>query len=183
MKSRAIKIVLAGAALAVMTVVTSCADKHPTAPQTDLVTLVGTGNVQVMVQQDTRASGDSAIFVVSVVGNGVPVASYQGVLTFDPNALSISQVPTPSGTTGEFRIVNAAEVASGTVRFAGFATEKFSNTEVFRLVGVFKPGKVPVNIVGTLDVAGETTGSSIRASSLKASNALRDLYSGMVVTR
>jgi hypothetical protein len=122
MKSRAIKMSLAGAALAVVAVVTSCADKHPTAPQTDLVTLVGTGNVQVMVQQDTRASGDSAIFVVSVVGNGVPVASYQGVLTFDPNALSISQVPTPSGTTGEFRIVNAAEVASGTVRFAGFAT-------------------------------------------------------------
>ena len=97
--------------------------------------------------------------------------------------MSVVQVPTPTGTSGEFRVVNAADAATGTVRFAGFATEKFSTTEAFRLVGVFKPGKVPVNIVGKLDVAGETTGSSIRASALKASNAVLDLYSGLAVAR
>ena len=183
MKLRSTMLGLSGIAIAAVAVVTACAEKHPTAPKTDLVTLVGHGNVQVMVEQDTRAGGDSAIFVVNIVGNSVPVASYQGVLTFDPNAMSVVQVPTPTGTSGEFRVVNAADAATGTVRFAGFATEKFSTTEAFRLVGVFKPGKVPVNIVGKLDVAGETTGSSIRASALKASNAVLDLYSGLAVAR
>ncbi len=175
---------LVGLLLVGATVGTSaCAEKHPTAPKTDLVTMVGKGNVQVMIQQDTRVGGDSAVFVINIVGNGVPVASYQGVLTFDPGSMAISAAPTPTGETGEFRIVNAADAANGTVRFAGFATEHFSTTEAFRIVGHFKPGKVPTNLVGKLDVAGETTGAAIRASSLLASNAVRDFYSGLVVER
>ena len=178
-RSTLVGFVLVGALLGTA----ACAEKHPTAPKTDLVTLVGKGNVQVMIQQDTRVGGDSAVFVVNVVGNGVPVASYQGLLTFDANAMEISAAPTPTGASGEFRIVNAAAAADGVIRFAGFATENFSTTEAFRIVGHFKPGKVPVNLVGKLDVAGETTGSAIRASSLLASNAVRDFYSGMVVGR
>jgi len=178
-RSYLLGLLLVGAAVGT----TACAEKHPTAPKTDLVTLVGKGNVQVMIQQDTRVGGDSAVFVVNVVGNGVPVASYQGTLTFDANAMEIAAAPTPTGESGEFRIVNATDAGKGLVRFAGFATEHFTTTEAFRIVGHFKAGKVPANLVGKLDVAGETTGSAIRASSLVASNAVRDFYSGLVVER
>jgi hypothetical protein len=162
---------------------TACKEKHPTAPKAELVTLVGQGKVQVMIQQDTRVKGDSAVFVVSIVGNGVPVASYQGTLTFDVGSMDIKAVETPTAVAGEFRIVNGTDMAKGSLRFAGFATERFSTVEAFRIVGNFKPGNVPTNLLGRLDVAGETTGSAIRASNLMASNAVLDAYSGMAIAR
>lgn len=163
--------------------VSACREKHPTAPQAGVITLVGQGKVQVVIQQDTRVKGDSAVFVVSIVGNGVPVASYQGAVTFDVASMDVKAVETPTAVAGEFRIVNATELAQGSIRFAGFATEHFSTVEAFRIVGNFKPGHVITNLVGRLDVAGETTGSAIRTSSLLSSVAVHDLYTNMTVQR
>lgn len=168
-------------AVAALAIVSGCKEKEPTAPALQLAQFVPVGKVQVMIQQDTRVSGDSAVFVVSVVGAGLPMASYQGTVTFNSAALTVAEAVMPTAAPGEFRIVNATNSANGTIRFAGFATESFSNIEVFRLVGHFKPGKLPLNMVGSLDVAGEVSGSAIKMSSLRSSDAVRDLYSNIVV--
>ncbi len=168
-------------AVAALAIVSGCKEKEPTAPALQLAQFVPVGKVQVMIQQDTRVTGDSAVFVVSVVGVGVPMASYQGTVTFNAAALKVDEAATPHAVSGEFRIINAANASTGTIRFAGFATENFSNVEVFRIIGHFKPGKLPLNMVGSLDVAGEVSGSAIRASNLRSSDAVRDMYSNMVV--
>jgi len=168
-------------AVALLALVSGCKEKEPTAPALQLAQFVPVGKVQVMITQDTRVTGDSAVFVVSVVGKGLPMASYQGTVTFNTAALQVVEAVTPNAASGEFRIVNAAEAASGTIRFAGFATENFSSVEAFRIVGRFKPGKLPLNMVGALDVAGEVSGSAIKASNLRASDAVRDMYSNLVV--
>ena len=172
-----------GLLLAVTGSLGACKENAPTPPKADVAQLVPVGNVQVVIQQDTHVPADSAVFYVRVVGNGVPVAAYQGSLTFDASAIDFKVAETPTGSTGEFRIVNSTELASGVVRFAGFATEHFTDTEAFRLEGHFKPGKLTANLVGKLDVAGETSGAAIKASALKASNALYDMYSNVVVAR
>jgi hypothetical protein len=152
----------------------SCSDQSPTAPTANVSALVPKGSVQVVIQQDTHITGDSALFIVNVVGNDVPVAAYQGTITFSPGALEVLSVRTPPANAGEFRIVNDRETGAGRIRFAGFSPEAFGSTEALRIVARVTRGLSATNMVGTLDVAGETAGTAVRKQNLRASDGLRD---------
>ena len=114
--------------------VAACRDDAPLAPPAPLSAMVEKGHVQLVIQQDRRLAGDSALFIVHVVGNDVPLAAYQGEITFNPVTFDVLAVRAPEAREGEFHIVNGDAAATGRIRFAGFTPEGFTNTEALRIV-------------------------------------------------
>lgn len=161
-------------AAALLVSVAACADEELNSPLPSPQTMVPPGSVQVIIAQERDLGGDSAVFVVRLAANGVPLAAYQGVVTFVPGSLEIIGIRTPENAEGEFRIVNAEGAASGTLRFAGFATQAMSSSEAFRIVGRLKGDVSALKLEGTLDVAGEVGGTQIIAASLLRSAGVFD---------
>ena len=155
-------------------VTASCREHEPMAPIVSPVTLVPQGSVQVLIQQDRHVAGDSAVFIVSIVPNGVPVAAYQGVVTFSPDVMEVMSVRTPEAKDGEFRVVNAEERAAGRIRFAVFAAEALASTEAFRIVAHVRGGLAASHLVGALDVVGEVDGQAVAATQLRRSVGVYD---------
>lgn len=153
---------------------TACAEDAVNSPLPNPRTMVPPGSVQVIIAQETALGGDSAVFVVRLAANGVPLAAYQGTVTFAPQGIEIIGIRTPENGEGEFRIVNAEGAATGMLRFAGFATQAMSSTEAFRIVGRLKGGVAALKLEGSLDVVGEVGGTQILASSLLRSTGVFD---------
>jgi hypothetical protein len=151
-----------------------CKDRQPLTPQTTLTGLVPKGDVQVVIVQDRTISGDSVVFVVNVVPNGVAMAAYQGTISFSAADMDVLAVRTPDAKEGEFRVVNADAAGTGRIRFAGFTTQAFATTEAFRIVARLHGGLGATNLAGTVDLAGEVAGTSIRSDRLRASEGIRD---------
>ena len=168
-------------AVGCLAIAVSCRDRMPTAPARSLTDLVSKGRLQVIVQQDMSVRGDSAVFLVQVVGNGVPVASYQGTLTFNAAALQVMSVETPTPQTGEFFVANADDAANGRIRFAGFATRQFSSTEVMRVVARVSGGLSAANLAATIDVAGGETGLVVPRAQIQGSDGVHDAQTNALV--
>jgi hypothetical protein len=152
----------------------ACKDSQPLTPQTTLTGLVPKGDVQLLILQDRTITGDSVVFVVNVVPNGVPMAAYQGTVSFASTEMDVLAVRTPEAGAGEFRVVNADAAGTGRIRFAAFATQAFATTEAFRIVARLHGGLQAVNLAGVIDLAGEVAGNAIRADRLRASEGIRD---------
>ena len=160
--------------MAILCLAAACRDDAPVAPSAPLSTLVGKGQVQLVIQQDRRLAGDSALFIVHVVANDVPLAAYQGEITFNAATFDVLAVRTPDPQDGEFRIVNGAAAASGRIQFAGFTPEGFTHTEALRIVARMRDGLAASDLDGTITVAGEVAGASMRPEQLRRSDGVRD---------
>jgi hypothetical protein len=161
----------------------SCRDDAPTAVKTLPLLPSTSGTASVVIQREPLGSGDNVVFVVRIVGNNLPIAAYQGVVTFSPKALQVLSVSTPSGTGGEYRVVNDRELAAGRIRFAAFAPEAFSSTEAFRFVARLNDTLLAANLAGALDVAGAPSGSAVRRESLLRSDGVHDALTNRLLER
>lgn len=159
----------------------ACRDQAPPASSQDLASTVPRGSTQVFVQQAPITQADRVTFVVRVVANGVSVGAYQGAVTFVPGAFELVGIETPKGASGDLYLVNPAGFAGGRIRFAAYTTEKFTDTEAFRVT--VKPLKPlgEARLTGTLDVAGEVSGVRMSRSRIMASRGILDARSNAVI--
>lgn len=159
---------------ALLCVAIACRDDELIGPIVSPVPVGPLGSVQVLIQQDRRIAGDSAVFIVQIVPNGVSVAAYQGVVTFSPEVIRVISVRTPAANDGEFRIVNSEEIKAGRIRFAVFAVEALASTEAFRIVAHVYGELAASNLAGALDVVGEVDGQAVAANQLRRSVGVYD---------
>lgn len=150
----------------------ACADKQAPVAPVDLVSKVPAGNVEVMVQEQPSTASGTQVFAVRVVANDVPLGAYQGSVHFAPGAFQLVSVETPQ-VDGEYHVVNSADFAKGTLRFAAYTTGHFTGNEAFRVT--LKPlvSLADAHLQGALDVAGEVTGTPIASARLKQSQGIR----------
>jgi len=167
--------------IAMVAALGACHHDRAAAPR-DLTTLVSKGNVQVLILQEPTSTRDTAVFTVRVVAAAdVPLAAYQGALLFDPAAFEVYDVITPDNADGEFRIANKNDATTGKLRFAAFATEKFASTEILTVKGHLKSATAIANFDATLDLAGETKGTSVAGARLQRANGVRNALTGDLV--
>ncbi len=103
------------------------------------------------------------ILLVRVDADGLVLGSYQGRLHFDPAAfVADSSIPGRDGS----RYVNASDAAKGSVRFAGFTTGGFKNSDAVRIVGRAIKPLASAKIAAELDVAGDLDGKSVPKAGL-----------------
>lgn len=115
--------------------------------------------VRAYVVEEMGGTADRVTLTIRIQSKDVGVAAYQGRLEFDPSVVEILEATVPSG--DGTRLVNAA-AGPGTLRFAGFATEKFTGaTAVTLVVHPLKP-LAQANFLTSLDVAGEANGTALQ---------------------
>jgi hypothetical protein len=159
----------------------ACSDQPSLAPSPALVNTVPPGTIQPVIQQQASASTGTLTLVVRVVGNGVTVGAYQGVVTFTPGALDLVSIETPAGTGGDFHVINATTFATGRIRFAAYAAESISGTEAFRMT-VRSPGPLSeARLAAALEVVGEATGAPVAATKLHTSRGVLDAVTNQVI--
>lgn len=166
---------------ALVCVAAACSEDQPAARIASPVTMVPPGSVQVLIQQDRTIRGDSAVFIVQIVPNGVPVAAYQGEITFSPSALQVMSVRAAESRDGEYRVVNSEQLKDGHIRFAVFAPEAIASTEAFRIVAHVNGTLAAANLVGGLDVVGQADGAAVGASQLRRSVGVYDANSNALL--
>lgn len=152
--------------IAALAAVAACEQERVAAPIANPGTMVPPGAVQVIIAQERQLGGDTAVFLVRLAANGVPLASYQGSVTFAADQMQVVSTPTPENAEGEFRIVNAEHAASGSLRFAGFSTQAMTSTDAFRIVARLRGPLASLKLDGSIDVAGLVAGTPIAAGSL-----------------
>jgi hypothetical protein len=167
---------------ALILVLSACYERSPMTPQDNLARTVPQGSIQLFVQQESADGGGQYTFVVRVVSNGVKMGAYQGEVTFQPGALELVGVETPKTGDADFHIVNAANFASGRIKFAAYTTaESFGGTEALRLKVKTSRSIADAQLAGKLDVAGETTGASVSKTKLLASRGIVDAVTSRVI--
>ncbi|MES2179727.1 MAG: hypothetical protein V4550_17845 [Gemmatimonadota bacterium] len=166
---------------AVLCAAAACTDDAT--PIASPITMVPTGDVQVVIQQDKSVVGEDAVFIVQVVANGLPVAAYQGDVTFSPEAMKVMSVRTAENKDGEFRVVNSEQLESGHIKFAVFAPEALGSTEAFRFVARLNGPLSAANVVGALDVVGEASGVSVSTSKIRKSVGIYDAHTNALIAR
>ena len=150
----------------------ACADKQAPVAPTNLVSVVPVGNVEVMLQEQPSTASGTQVFAVRVVANDVPLGAYQGAVHFSAGAFQLVSVETPQ-VDGEYHVVNSADFAKGTIRFAAYTTEQFKGNEAFRITVKPLVSIADAHLAGALDVAGEVTGTPIASARLKQSQGIR----------
>ena len=159
----------------------ACRDAAPTEPVADLTGLVPDGQTQVMLQQLPGPTPGTLTFVVRVVTRLDGVASYQGEVTFTPEAFELLGTTTPQAADGEMYLLNA-QGAQGRLRFSALTTEQFSTDEAFRFT--VRPTR-PVDQAGltaSLAVVGNVDGTAVAASRVRSADGIRDVK-GRLVTK
>lgn len=152
--------------LAALVSVAACEQERVAAPITNPGTMVPPGAVQVIIAKERQLGGDTSVFLVRLAANGVPLASYQGSVTFAADQMQVLSAPTAENADGEFRIVNAEHAATGSLRFAGFSTQAMTSTDAFRIVARLRGPLASAKLEGSIDVAGLVAGTSIASASL-----------------
>lgn len=153
-------------ALVALALLAACEQERVAAPVANPGTMVPPGSVQVIIAQERQLGGDTAVFLVRLAANGVPLASYQGTVTFAADQMQVLSAPTPENADGEFRIVNAENAANGSLRFAGFSTQSMASTDAFRIVARLRGPVASLKLEGSIEVAGLVAGTSIASASL-----------------
>jgi hypothetical protein len=131
------------------------------------------GHVTTYLVQEPGGTADRVTLTVHVAGKNVPVAAYQGTLKFAADALEILEATTPGDGS---RLVNA-RAGAGLVRFAGFSTDRFTQTPAVQLVVRPLRPLESAQLAVSLQVVGEVTGAAVQASRLVAAPGL---YRGTV---
>ncbi len=158
-------------ALSMLAVLAAACDDEKPAPAPALLapTPIDGQGVRAYVVQEPGATADRVTLTIRIQSKDLGVAAYQGRLEFDKDAIEIIEATSPSddGT----RLVNP-NAGVGMLKFAGFATEKFTgNTAATLIVHPLKPLD-QANFVATLDVAGESNGSAVQAARLMPARGL-----------
>lgn len=166
-------------AIALLAVTVACRDDGATAPAIDLTRLVPTGGTQLVLQEEPGPTPGTTTYVVRVLTKREDLASYQGTITFAPGSAELVGALAPRGGDGEMFLVNPQGEA-GTIRFAAFATERFSTDEALRFT-VRPTGSLgAMQLRGMLDVAGVVGGSALEAAQLKAAEGVYDARGRLV---
>jgi hypothetical protein len=160
-------------AIALLAVTAACRDDGATAPALDLTRLVPTGGTQLVLQEEPGPTPGTTTYVVRVITTRGDLASYQGTVTFTPGSAELVGALAARGGDGEMFLVNP-QAEAGTIRFAAFATERFSTDEAFRFTVRPAATRSAMQLRGTLDVAGVVGGSAIEAAQLKAAKGVYD---------
>jgi hypothetical protein len=168
---------VAASALSALAALPACHRDAPMVPSS-LTSTVAKGTVQVMVLENPSVSPDTQSFTVHVVTLDVPLAAFQGALTFNARAFTVYDVQTPDPVGGEYRVANAATAAVGRIRFAAFAPDHFASDVVFTVRGRLTGSAAEAQFDAALDVAGETKGARIPATRLVRAGGARDAASG-----
>lgn len=152
----------------------ACREDTPVGTVADLTRTLPAEAVQAMVQSSEGPSVGTIRLRVRVLTKDVPLASYQGVITFDAGSFELVSVETPRSEEGGMHLVNPGEIANGQIRFAAFTTEKFADDEAFSLI--VKPLRPigQMQLKATLDVAGETSGTALAGAQLRGSTGVHD---------
>lgn len=131
-----------------------------------------TARVQTVVDVGAAAADGSVPVAVRVTPTGVALGSYQGTLRFAPGSVRLVQVTTPRGGDAT-RMLNAADSATGLIRFAGYTVSGFRHDTVLTLrVRPTRPlGSTP--FIATLDVAADSAGTRIPRDRLLPSSGAR----------
>jgi len=151
----------------------ACRDLSPGAGAEPVMPAPGT--VQVVIHHEAKApNADTAVLIVSIVGDRALIGSYEGEVRFAPEALQILSIHQPLNGAGELRVVNDADRARGRIRFAGLATESFRSAEAFRMV-VHIAGEVDnLEVEGVLALVGTPEGTALARSALRRNQGIRD---------
>jgi hypothetical protein len=156
----------------------ACREDRPV--RADLLAPIQPGTVQTVVQRVAQYGADSALFQVHVAARDVDVGAYQGELTFNPAALRVIEVRHPQ-VSGEFRVINSARAAEGSIRFAAFSAEAVRETQVFEFLAEPLMTLSAAHLSATLSVVGEVTGTAVSAHAVRANQGVRDASTNRVI--
>ncbi|HET8770327.1 MAG TPA: hypothetical protein VFM71_05010 [Gemmatimonadaceae bacterium] len=156
----------------------ACDTDSAMSPPVDVASLVPSGVAQVVLQRDAGPEAGLATYTVRVIAHDMPLAAYQGAVTFPKGALEIVSVVTGESAEGEQRMANA-QAAEGRIRFAAFATESFESDVAFRFVVREASGAVALQ--AGLDVAGLVNGQAMEAAQLRAAAGVHDARTGQLI--
>lgn len=117
-----------------------------------------TTGVRAFVVREPGGTDEKVTLTIHIDNKGVGIAAYQGRLEFDAGAFDVIEANTPADGS---RLVNAEMAKTGVIRFAGFSPEDFTKTAAVQLVVKLNKPLDAANLVATLDVAGEATGTAI----------------------
>lgn len=133
-------------------------------PASGLGVVSAKARARVILECDTVSGAGLVAVRLRVEGRGFTVASYQGVVHFDPAAGTV--VTTVAATTGEGQnLLNAEPAKAGALNFAGFSARGFaaSTVDVGRIV--FRAASIErLRVTAALDVVGDPDGKSVPAS-------------------
>lgn len=160
----------------------ACRDLSPGAGAEAVIPAAGT--VQVVIHHEAKApNADTAVLIVSVVGDRALIGSYEGEVRFAPQAVQILSIQQPPNGVGELRVVNDSDRARGRIRFAGLATESFRSAEAFRMV-VHIAGEVDnLEVEGALALVGTPEGTPLARSALRRNQGIRDRATNHLIAR
>ncbi|HET8770328.1 MAG TPA: hypothetical protein VFM71_05015 [Gemmatimonadaceae bacterium] len=119
--------------------------------------------VRVVIEESIRDSAGLVTLTVRFKATGVELGAYQGKLEFEPGAFDIVSATSPRG--DGTRMVNAADSASGVVRFAGYGLPGFKDDMAMTLVVRPRGTMVAARVRAGLEVAGDVDGVPIAAES------------------
>ena len=111
----------------------------------------------------TASAGTQAgtqVLVVRLEPSDFVLGAYQGRVQFEPGSLQLVSLAASQADNGT-RLYNAADTASGIVRFAGYTTSGFRSTGVLTLVVRPTRSLEQAKVRVELDVAGDLEGRSL----------------------
>ncbi len=143
----------------------SCSDESITGPKEPvhantgslvaLNTLVPSGAVEALIQQDPPTADGLITLVVRVYAKDVAINAYQGVVTFDPHAFQLVRVYPAAGFENEAHVLNTTQFSSGTVRFAACTPDAFIGADGPDGVEAFRFVVRPLRDIGTAELAAQ----------------------------
>lgn len=129
--------------------------------------------VRAVIEQKTDPATASTQVVVRLQPTELAIGAYQGILRFKPGVLRFVKVTT-GGTDGT-RVVNAADSASGVIRFAGFTVNEkgFTSLDVLSLSLVDTRVLPLADLRVELEAVGDANGKAVPKTGLIAARGVR----------
>jgi hypothetical protein len=142
------------------------------------------GTVQVVFHHEAKSlNTDTAMLIVSIVGDRARIGSYEGEVRFEPQAMQVLSIQQPPSGVDEIRVVNDVDRARGRIRFAGLATQSFTSTEAFRMVVRLAGNVNDLEMEGILGVVGTPAGAPLARSAIRRSQGIRDRATNHLIAR
>jgi hypothetical protein len=158
---------------------TACDDEER---KVSLLDPIPPGTVQAVVERVAEYGRDSVLLRLHVASKDVQFGAYEGALRFDAAALEVLDVRAAVAD-GEHRVINSERAAEGIIRFAVFGTEALVETRVFDVLARPKLGLDAANLVATLTVVGEVSGTALQTERIRVNDGVRDARTGGIILR
>jgi hypothetical protein len=128
--------------------------------------------VRAVVDVGAPSPDGTVLVAVRVQPEGGRLGSYQGTLRFAPGSLRVVSVAAPRGGDAT-RMMNAADTATGVIRYAGFTVTRFQHDTVLTLR--VRPARTmaQAQLVASLEVAADSAGTRIPRERLAPSSGAR----------